>query len=141
MFEALGAQRMKSIALFIALTFSALVLSEIPEWYRRDIVKHLEEASAVVVYRVKSVEFQSTEGVYYSYRINTDTLQMLKGQPPKGECYFIHTEGAWGHPYKVGEEAIVILNMEHTGECGAIEPWFGEPATEEYVSLFKSIIG
>jgi hypothetical protein len=132
---------MKRIILFVVSIYSAFAVAEIPGWYKRDIVKHLEEANAVILYRVKNVQFQSTEGPYFSYRIETETLQTLKGNPPIGACYFIHTEGAWEHPYKIGEDKMVILNVKYTGECGVIESGFAAPATEEYVSLFKSIIG
>lgn len=115
--------------------------ADMPDWYKRDIAHHLQNADAVIIYRVKSVELQSKKGAHFSYRIETETLQTLKGQPPKGECYFIHTEGEWASPYKVGKEAIVILGTKYTGECGAIESGYGAPATEEYVSHFKSIIG
>jgi len=131
---------MKIISLLISVLFTTSVLAEIEDWYKRDIVTHVEKADAVIVYRVKSVSLHSSDRMYYYYKINTETVQTLKGNPPKGECYFVQTEGEWKHPSKVGEERIVILSTKYTGECGAIEPGYGAPATEEYITFFQSII-
>ena len=137
----LGALRyMKRITAILFILFASMSLAEIPNWYKRDIVIHIEKADAVIVYRVKNVSLHSSDRMYYYYKINTETVQALKGSPPKGECYFVQTEGEWKHPSKVEEERIVILSTKYTGECGAIEPGYGAPATEEYITFFQSII-
>lgn len=127
------------ILVFIAVC-SASVIAEIPAWYKRDIVNHINRAEGVIIYKVKSVALHSSNSQHYSYKIDTETIEELKGEAPRGNCYFIHTEGEWTSPSKIGGERIAILNANYTGECGAIESGFGAPATEEYVSLFKSII-
>ena len=130
----------KFLTLFSLSLFSIAVCAEIPDWYKRDIVTHIQKADGIIVYKVMKVTFVSTSHIYYSYRIDTETLNELKGKAPKGECYMIHTEGEWSSPYKVGDKAIVILNVKYTGECGAIESGFGAPATQEYIELYNSIL-
>ncbi len=132
--------RVKILSTVLLLFLSATSLAEIPDWYKRDIVNHIKKAHGIVIYQVKKVTFISSQGPYRSYRIDSETINVLKGSAPKGACYMIHTEGERKSPYKLGEQAIVILNVQYQGECGAIESGFGAPATKEYVELFKSII-
>ncbi|WP_299948304.1 hypothetical protein [uncultured Microbulbifer sp.] len=131
---------MKILATTLLLIASASTYAEIPDWYKRDIVGHIGKAYGVVIFHVKKITNESAQGQYHSYRIDSETIETLKGSAPKGACYMIRTEGEWKSPYKVGEEAIVILYIQYLGECGAIEPGYGAPATKEYVELFKSII-
>ena len=131
---------MKVIIALIGFSLPLFSFAEIPIWYMTGINEILKRADSVVVYRVLDVKYQSRRSLYFSYRINTSTTEILKGQAPKGECYFIHTEGEWEQPYKVGDEVIVILATKLTGECGVIEPGYAAPGTVEYVSLFKSIL-
>ena len=130
----------KSFSLIFILFFSTCLDAEIPEWYKRDIVNHVKKADAVILYKVLKVTKQSVKGMYSLYRIDTDTIQELKGSSPVGECYFIQTEGEWKSPMKIGEKAIVILNVKYQDQCGRIEPSFGAPATQEYIELFSSIL-
>ncbi len=132
--------KMKILSTILLLFLSAMSVAEIPDWYKRDIVDHIKNAYGVVIFQVKKVTFESAEGPYRSYRIDSETINELKGSAPKGACYMIHTEGEWKSPYRIGEKAIVILNVQYQGECGVIEPGFGAPATKEYVELFNSII-
>ncbi|WP_444995847.1 hypothetical protein [Aliikangiella sp. IMCC44359] len=131
---------MRVIAVVVVLIWSVSVIAEIPGWYKRDIVNLIHGSQGIIIYKVKGVSLHSVNGTHYSYKIDTEIVEELKGVAPKGNCYFIHTEGEWKSPIKVGETRIAILNIEYTGECGTIEPGFGAPATEDYVSLFKSII-
>jgi hypothetical protein len=116
------------------------VYSEIPEWYKRDIANHIRKAHGVIVYKVKEVTLESKHGQYNTYRINTETIEALKGEAPNGSCYMVHTEEKLKLPYIVGEKDVVILNKQYQGECGEIEPGFGAPATKEHVEFFKSLI-
>lgn len=138
--KALGALHMRVISLIGILLLSAFAEAQIPEWYKRDIVNIIQKAEGVVIYKVKRVALHSVNGLHHSYKIDTATVEELKGKAPKGRCYFIQTEGKWNSPPAVGETGIVILNIKYSGECGAIEPGYGAPATEDYVSLFKSIV-
>ncbi len=130
---------MRVIALIGIILLSAFAQAQIPEWYKQDLVNIVQQAEGVLIYKVKSVALQSVNGRHHSYKIDTETVEELKGKAPKGKCYFIHTEGEWKSPPSEGETGIVILNIEYTGECGAIESGYGAPATEDYVALFKSI--
>ncbi|MDQ7049855.1 MAG: hypothetical protein Q9M92_10060 [Enterobacterales bacterium] len=131
---------MKIVAPILPLLFSVQVLSEIPDWYKRDIKQHIEKSEAIILYQVKSVSLDSQQGPYNSYRVETETVQLLKGKPPKGECYMVHSEGEWRYQPNIGDRRIVILNMKYTGECGAVESGFGAPATNEYIELFTSYL-
>ena len=131
---------MKISAVIMLLAFSLPSFAEMPDWYRRDIVAHINSSYGVVIYRVKKITYESAEGPYRSYRIDGETVEELKGSAPSGSCYMIHTEGDWASPYKIGEMAMVILRVQYQGECGAIEPGFSAPATEDYVDFFRSVI-
>ena len=131
---------MRVIPLIGILWFAAFAEAQIPEWYKRDIVNIIQEAEGVIIYKVKSVALHSVNGLYHSYKIDTATVEELKGKAPKGKCYFVHTEGEWQSPPSAGETGIVILNIKYSGECGAIESGYGAPASEDYVALFKSIV-
>ena len=120
--------------------FSGYLYAEIPDWYKRDIVQHVQEADGVIHYKVKSLIKISTRDPYHTYRIDTETIKALKGTAPKGKCYLIHTEGVWETPYQTGEEAVVILNSQSQSECGTIEPGYAAPATSDYIELFISIL-
>jgi len=122
------------------LVFSSFAGADIPDWYKRDIKVHIDKAHAVVLYKVVQVSEVSVKKPYHSYRIDTQTIQVLKGSAPAGECYLISTEGKWKSPKKSGDKAIVILNYQSQGECGIIEPGFTAPATPEYIDFFHSII-
>ena len=131
---------MRVISTIGLMLWSLYAVAEIPEWYKRDIVNIINGAEGVIIYKVKSINLESKNGPYFSYKIHTETIEELKGKAPKGRCYYQHSEGEWKSPTKIGETRIVILGIKYTGECGAIESGYGAPATEEYVSLFKSII-
>ena len=131
---------MRVISIIGLMLLSLCAFAEIPEWYKRDIANIITEAEGVIIYKVKAVNLESQNGQYFSYKIYTETIEELKGKAPKGQCYFLHSEGEWKSPTKIGETRVVILGIKYTGECGAIEPGYGAPATEDYVSLFKSII-
>ena len=131
---------MRVISTIGLILWSLYAVAEIPEWYKRDIASIINGAEGVIIYKVKSVNLESQNSQYFSYKIYTETIEELKGKAPKGQCYFLHSEGEWKSPTKIGETRVVILGIKYTGECGAIDPGFGAPATEDYVSLFKSII-
>ena len=131
---------MRLISAIGLILWSAFAVAQIPEWYKQDIVNIVRGAESVIVYRVKSVSLHSVNGPHHSYKINTETVEELKGKSPKGKCYFVHTEGKWESPSKIGEIRIVVLNIKYTSECGVIEPGYGAPASDDYVSLFKSIV-
>ncbi len=131
------------IVIFLSI-ISEITHSEIPEWYKRDIVIHIQQAKAVVLFKVKNVSLVSASkhGVHtiYSYRVDTKTLELLKGAAPTGQCYMIHTEEQWQYPYNAGDEEIVILNVKYGSYCGKIEPGFAVPATPEYIELFRAVL-
>lgn len=72
--------------------------------------------------------------------LGSETKSELKGSAPKGSCYMIQTEGLWKNPYKIGQLVITIISSQSSGECSLIEPGYAAPGTDEYVSLFTSII-
>ena len=131
---------MRIISVILVVMWASLVTAEMPDWYKLDIGNIIKRAEGVIIYRVKAVSQHSANGHHHSYKIDTETVEELKGEAPKGNCYFIHTEGEWKSPSKIGETRIVILGINYSGECGTIEPGYTAPATEDYVSLFKSII-
>ena len=131
---------MRVISIIGLMLLSLATVVEIPDRYKRDIANIITGAEGVIIYKVKAVNLESQNGPYFSYKIYTETIEELKGKAPKGQCYFLHSEGEWKSPKKIGETGVVILGIKYTGECGAIEPDYGAPATEDYVSLFKSII-
>lgn len=131
---------MRVISTIGLMLWSLYAVAEIPEWYKRDIANIINGAEGVIIYKVKAVNLESLNGPYFSYKIYTETIEELKGKAPKGQCYFLRSEGEWKSPIKIGETRVAILGIKYTGECGAIEPGYGAPATEDYVSLFKSII-
>ena len=132
--------KLKFLTSTLVLLFSMCAYAEIPDWYKRDIVNHIEKADGVIIYKVSKLTKVSARGAYHSYRIDTETIAELKGTAPVGECYMIHTEGEWKTPKKIGEKAIVILNTKYQSECGALEPGFGAPATQDYIDFFSSIL-
>jgi len=132
---------MKHIYIFLAvLLVSMPCRAEIAEWYKRDIVGHILRAYAVVLYRVDSVALHSQDDFRHLYRIDTTTLEVLKGEAPAGKCYFFQTEGEWEKPDEPGEVRLVILGQRYRSHCGQIEPLYGAPGTVEYQELFRAII-
>ena len=131
---------MKILVTTVLLFFSAITLADIPAWYKQDIVKHLENAKGVVIYQVVKVTPLPRQSEHYSYRVDSKTIEEIKGSAPKGACYIVATEDEWDSAYEVNDKRIVILNQEYKSECGTIESGFGAPATKEYVELFRSII-
>jgi hypothetical protein len=119
--------------------FSVTAYSEIPEWYKSNIVPIVKTADAVILYKVKNVKLHSTFKIYNTYKIETETLAEIKGEAPKGACYFIQVEGKWITPLKPRDQRIVILNTSDQ-ECGIIDSGFGAPGTEEYQSFFESVV-
>ena len=127
-------------AIFIALTACSTTSSHgIPDRYARDIANLIHESEAVIVYRVTSVSLESTLGPIHSYRLDTTTVEALKGSPPPGACYMIHSEGKLTNAPKVGDTRIVVLAVSYS-DCGVIEPGLGAPATDGYLQLYKTIL-
>lgn len=122
------------------LLLSVFTTAQIPEWYKRDIASIVQNSKGVILYKVKSVSLDSSSKHSYSYIIETETIEKIKGKAPRGNCYFIYTEEEWENPPNVGEKGIVILHTDYTSKCGVIDPGFGAPGTNEYVSLFKYIV-
>lgn len=132
---------MKKICVLIVLVLFSLPCSaEIEEWYKRDISQLLSKSFAVILYRTDSVALHSKYGPYYVYRIETTTLEVLKGAAPAGACYLIQTEGEWNNSNEIGEVSLVILARSYESKCGQIEPGFAAPGTAEYVKLYKTIL-
>ena len=138
--KSLGAMKFNFLILTLVSLFSMGIHAGIPNWYKRDLVGHLEKSDGVILYKVTKITQVSVHEIYYTYRIDTETLRELKGTAPKGECYMIHSEGEWESQYEIGQKAIVILNTKSQNECGTIEPGFGVPATQDYIDLFSSIL-
>ena len=125
----------------LSLLFVAIpVRAEIPDWYKRDIVAHIASADSIVVYRTERVSVDSTVMIYTMYRIDTTTVEVLKGEAPPERCYLFQVEGEWENPDPPGSEFILILPRRFESECGLIEPLMSAPATAEYLDLFETII-
>lgn len=139
-YSARSTLKIKNIATIVFLFWPLHATAQIPEWYQRDIANIINKASAVIIYKVKAVTLESQSGPYFSYKIDTETVQELKGKAPKGECYFLQSEGEWKSPSQIGETRVAILAIEYQDRCGTIEPGYSAPATEDYISLFNSII-
>jgi hypothetical protein len=131
------------ISLFTLITFAATfqVLAEIPDWYKNGIAKIVSDASRVTVYRTESINLEKESGAYKIYRINTATLQSLKGAVEEKACYFIQREDGWpGAEQKIGEVRIAIIEKHNDKGCSVIEPGRGAPGTKEYIDLLKSLV-
>ena len=127
-------------ALLFLLPVAFSASAEIPDWYRRDIVRHIATADSIVVYRTDRVSVDSTTPTYTLYRIDTTTLKVLKGEAPPERCYLLQVEGEWKDPDPPGTENILILPRRFESECGLIEPMRSAPATAEYLELFETTL-
>jgi hypothetical protein len=132
---------MRIIIFSIIILFSIPAYSDMPDWYKRDIVKFVRNAEAVILYKiVKVTRLPKKNEHLYSYRIDTETIEELKGSTPKGNCYMSYAEEINDEMYKVGEKRLVILSINYISDCGVIETLQGAPGTKEYIAYFKSII-
>ena len=126
--------------------FSNYIFAEIPDWYIEGVSNHINDSKVVVLYKTESVELVKKQKVnqyitYYTYKINTVTIDVLKGTVPREHCYYIHTEGNWkGWDKKIGVNSLAILRDEPDSDCSLIDTGYGAPGTPEYVDLFKSVI-
>ena len=134
----------KPIIIFLVFFLSSSIYSEIPDWYKEGVVKYLNSADAVVLYRAESIELVKTVHIYSIYKINAKTLKTLKGSVKSDHCYFIQVEGTlddWPHLKNIkGQESLAILNNVSAETCSVIDTGFGAPGTVEYVELFESIL-
>lgn len=135
----LGGMRI-SLVWFTLLTVSSNVRAEIPEWYKRDIGAHLAAAKAVILCRADSVSLESSDHHHFLYRIDTTTIEALKGTAPNGDCYLMQSESELDTSSAAGERRLVILGQEFGGECGLIEPGYSAPGTDEYLELFREVL-
>ncbi len=132
---------MKKILLLL-LIFNCSAYAEIEVWYKASIRAQYEREpfTGVILYKIKNVSFKSESRGIYTYKIDTETMNLIKGYAPKGECYYVHTEGEWMSKPSIGDVEIVILLVNYTGDCGAIEPGYAAPGTNEYINFFKSVV-
>ena len=128
--------------LLLLLIFSCSASAEIEDWYKDSIRAQYEREpfKSVILYKVKDVTFKTESRGVYTYKIDTETKSLINGNAPKGECYFIHTEGEWMSKPSIGDMEIVILLINYTGDCGAIVPGYSAPGTNEYINFFKSVV-
>ena len=133
-------KRVPQIAVLFLLPMTVPASAEIPDWYQRDVVRHIAAADSIVVYRTEHISVDSTIMQYTMYRIDTTTLRILKGEAPPERCYLFQVEGEWENPDPPGAEHILILPRRFESECGQIEPMALAPATPEYLELFETII-
>ncbi len=125
----------------IALTAAFQVFAEIPDWYKSGIERVVSDASRVTVYRTESINLEKEVGIYKIYRVNTTTLQSLKGAVEEKACYFIQREDVWPDAEKkIGEKRIAIIENHNDKGCSLIESGRGAPGTKEYIDLFKSLV-
>lgn len=128
---------MKFLAfLFVFIFFGAL--DAIPDWYKKDIGLHISRADTVLVYEITDISLTAKNSSYFSYLIQTNTVQVLKGKPPLGECYYIHTEMETDFSDEIGKRRIAILKKQYDQKCNVIEPGFSAPATPEYLTLYRN---
>ena len=133
-------RKVRPLTIFFLLVPAFPVTAEIPDWYRRDVVNHIAAADSIVVYRTEGVSIDSSTGMYTMYRIDTTTVEVLKGEAPPERCYLMQVEGVWEDADAPGVERILILPRKFESECGLIEPMASAPATAEYLELFRSIL-
>ncbi len=114
--------------------------AEIPSWYERDIPSHIEGADSVVLYRIEKISVSLRGERHHVYRMETTTLEVLKGSAAQDACYFVETEGEWDHAEKPGDVRLAILNEPHGNGCRLIEPLYTAPGTDEYIKLFRTFI-
>ena len=131
---------LRSVLLFGSILSCPLIFAELPDWYERDIAAHVRGAKAVVLYRIESVELVDRQHQYYIYRVNTTTIEVIKGAASPMACYLYQSEGPSDYASDIGNAKIVIQLIDYGSECGFIDSGFGAPGTQEYIHLFKSIV-
>ena len=130
-----------SLFTLIAIMATFQVLAEIPDWYKSGITRIVADASRVTVYRTESINLEKEVGTYKVYRINTTTVQSLKGTVEAKACYLIQRENVWADvEQEIGEVRIAIIEKHNDKGCSVIDSGRGAPGTKEYIDLFKSLV-
>lgn len=116
--------------------------AEIPDWYEEAVPRLAANADSIVLYKTESIYLVRQQGHHYVYRLDTSTVEVLKGSASEKSCYYLNVEGPWDFAKSIGEVRLAILaNPEpESGGCRLIEVGYGAPGTSEYVQLFKATL-
>ena len=114
--------------------------AEIPEWYERAVSRFAAKADSIVLYKTESISFVSRQGHHYVYRLDTYTIEILKGTASAATCYYMGVEGPWDFEDSIGEIRLAMLAEPDSGSCRLIEVGHSAPGTDEYVQLFKDVL-
>ena len=114
--------------------------AEIPDWFENAAPSLASAAHSIVVYRTESISLLRNEGHHYVYRIDTSTIEVLKGTASAKACYVVDTEGPWDYDQSIGETRLAILGESDSGSCRLIDVGQSTPGTAEYVQLFRDLL-
>ena len=113
--------------------------AEIPDWYEEAIPRLIANADSIVLYKVASISLVREFEHHYVYKLDSFTVEVLKGSASAKSCYYRDVEGPWDFAKSIGELRLAILAdpEPEAGSCRLIDVGHGAPGTAEYVRLFN----